>query len=270
MMQLSDKTEDNIARWAGLPPIYWTSRVTRSKPAAEVLLVDADPTRATRSGKMPIIATQQYGMGHVMFVGTDNTWRWRMTPRRLEAEAIRDAMLAVSGALNLYPVDGSPVARAGEGREGLINLSREVMGRPFNYRSIYLPIVRDQIPEFLNVFDFPDASLVSGERDSTNVPGQSLFLMNNPQVLALADAFAQRIAAHEGDGPQRLAYAYELVFARPPTASEMEAIRRFWQEFPRQATAGRSTREAQEQARSAALSAFCQGLFASAEFRYLN
>ena len=215
----------------------------------------------------------QLGSGHHAqnyAVDPDNTWRWRMTPRRLEAEAIRDAMLAVSGELNLYPVDGSPVARAGEGREGLINLARELATKPFNYRSIYLPIVRDQIPEFLNVFDFPDASLVSGERDSTNVPGQSLFLMNNPQVLALADAFARRIAEYEGDGPQRLAYAYELVFARPPTEAEMTAIKRFWQEFPRQAAGGKNTAQAQEQARKAALSAFCQGLFASAEFRYIN
>ena len=215
----------------------------------------------------------QLGSGHHPgnhAVDPDNTWRWRMTPRRLEAEAIRDAMLAVSGELDLYPVDGSPVARAGEGREGLLNLARELTARPFNHRSIHLPIVRDQIPEFLNVFDFPDASLVTGERDSTNVPGQSLFLMNSPQVLALADAFARRLAAFEGDGPQRLAHAYELVFARPPSAAEAEAIRRFWQEFPRQAAGGRSTAQAQEQARNAALSAFCQGLFASAEFRYLN
>lgn len=215
----------------------------------------------------------QLGSGHHaenFAIDPDNTWRWRMTPRRLEAEAIRDAMLAVSGELNLYPIDGSLVTRAGEGREGLINLAREVASKPFNYRSIYLPIVRDQIPEFLNVFDFPDASLVSGERDSTNVPGQSLFLMNNPQVLAMADAFARRIAEYEGDGPQRLAYAYELVFARPPTENEMTAIKRFWQEFPRQAAGGKTTAQAQEQARKAALSAFCQGLFASAEFRYIN
>lgn len=215
----------------------------------------------------------QLGSGHDPAnhaVDPDNTWRWRMTPRRLEAEAIRDAMLAVSGELDLYPPDGSPVARAGEGREGLINLARELVSRPYNHRSIHLPIVRDQIPEFLNVFDFPDASLVSGERDSTNVPGQSLFLMNSPQVLALADAFARRLAAYEGDGPERLAHAYELVFARPPNDREAEAIRRFWQEFPRLAAAGRNTVQAQEQARNAALSAFCQSLFASAEFRYLN
>jgi cytochrome c553 len=215
----------------------------------------------------------QLGSGHDpanQAVDPDNTWRWRMTQRRLEAEAIRDAMLAVSGELDLRPVAGSPVARAGEGREGLLQLAREMAGRSFNHRSIYLPIIRDQIPEFLNLFDFPDASLISGERDSTNVPGQSLFLMNSPQVLALADAFARRLAAFEGEGPQRLGHAYELAFARPPSASEAEAMRRFWQEFPRQFADGRSTAQAREQAFKAALSAFCQSLFASAEFRYLN
>jgi uncharacterized membrane protein len=77
MLQLSDSMEENLARWSALPPVYWVCRVSRAKPAAEVLLVDADPAKASRSGKMPVVASQQYGMGRVMFVGTDNTWRWR-------------------------------------------------------------------------------------------------------------------------------------------------------------------------------------------------
>ena len=76
-MRLAD-TEDESARlWASLPPIYWDAAVVRPKPAAEVLLVDPDPGRATRFGKMPVIAIQQYGVGQVCYVGTDNTWRWR-------------------------------------------------------------------------------------------------------------------------------------------------------------------------------------------------
>ena len=83
-----------------------------------------------------------------------------MYVRRLEAEAIRDAMLAVSGSLNLYPVDGSPVARAGEGRQGLLSIFRgDLTSKTYTYRSIYIPIIRDQIPEMLSVFDYPDASL---------------------------------------------------------------------------------------------------------------
>jgi hypothetical protein len=77
MMRLTDKEEQNGAKWAALPALYWDARVARSKPAAQVLLVDADPAKASRFGKMPVIALQQYGLGQVLYIGTDNTWRWR-------------------------------------------------------------------------------------------------------------------------------------------------------------------------------------------------
>lgn len=77
MLRLSDSEEENAALWKRLPPIYWVARVSRPKPAAEVLLVDPDPARESRFGKMPVMAVQQYGLGQVMYVGTDNTWRWR-------------------------------------------------------------------------------------------------------------------------------------------------------------------------------------------------
>ncbi|MBN2505599.1 MAG: hypothetical protein JXQ71_02780 [Verrucomicrobia bacterium] len=77
MLRLSDKDEENVALWKELPPVFWVARVARPKPAAEVLLVDPDPARETRFGKMPVIAFQKYGLGQVLYVGTDNTWRWR-------------------------------------------------------------------------------------------------------------------------------------------------------------------------------------------------
>lgn len=203
-------------------------------------------------------------------VDPDNRWHWRMNQRRLDAEAIRDAMLSAAGVLDLYPVDGSPVARVREDRQGMIQLLTQMNSQPSRTRSIYLPIIRDQIPEVLATFDFPDASLVSGERDTTNVPGQSLFLMNNPQVLTLADAFAQKLSALPGTALERLSHAYQLTFSRPPTTHELEAIRRFWSRFPELAAEGKQTPQAREKAQLAALSAFCQSLFASAEFRYLN
>jgi cytochrome c553 len=203
-------------------------------------------------------------------IDPENKQHWRMSQRRLDAEAIRDATLAISGTLNLYPIDGSPVARAGEGREGIFNMARELQSKPYPYRSIYLPIIRDQIPEALSTFDFPDASLVTSERDSTNVPSQSLYLMNNPQAIGAADAFAKRIASYEGTPIERLTHAYQLCFARPPTEPELTAIQTFWSRFPDQAANGKQTKEAKDYAQKAALSAFCQSLFASAEFRYLN
>lgn len=77
MLRLSDNDQENAALWKQLPPLYWVAKVARPKPAAEVLLADPDPARESRFGKMPVIALQQYGLGQVMFVGTDNTWRWR-------------------------------------------------------------------------------------------------------------------------------------------------------------------------------------------------
>ena len=77
MLRLSDSPDENAALWEGLPPVYWVARVARPKPAAQVLLVDPDPARESRFGKMPVIALQQYGLGQVLYVGTDNTWRWR-------------------------------------------------------------------------------------------------------------------------------------------------------------------------------------------------
>jgi hypothetical protein len=77
MMKLSDRDDENVALWKAMPPIYWAARVARPKPAAEVLVVDPDPARESRFGKMPVIALQQYGLGQVMYVGTDNLWRWR-------------------------------------------------------------------------------------------------------------------------------------------------------------------------------------------------
>ena len=77
MLKLSPKDDENMAIWKRFTKVYWVARVTRAKPAAQVLLQDADATKATRFGKMPVVAQQQYGLGQVLYFGTDNTWRWR-------------------------------------------------------------------------------------------------------------------------------------------------------------------------------------------------
>ena len=77
MLRLSSKEDESRRKWKELPPIYWDARVARAKPGAESLLVDTDPTKAIRGEKMPVVAFQQYQRGQVVYVGTDNTWRWR-------------------------------------------------------------------------------------------------------------------------------------------------------------------------------------------------
>ena len=74
MLNLAGDGESNDAMWAAMPPIYWVAPVV-AKPGATVLMVD--PSRDTPQGKLPVMAQHEYGLGQVLYVGTDNTWRWR-------------------------------------------------------------------------------------------------------------------------------------------------------------------------------------------------
>src|SRR6185312_15622447 len=116
-------------------------------------------------------------------IDPDNALTWRQTRRRLDAEAVRDALLAVSDRLETRPPVGSVVARAGEGFSGFARFLLNDANRD-RHRAVYLPVMRDQLPEALALFDFAEPSLVIGERATTTVPAQALFLLNNPFVLA--------------------------------------------------------------------------------------
>ncbi|MCE0496718.1 MAG: hypothetical protein LV481_02055 [Methylacidiphilales bacterium] len=76
-LRLDSNDDENRTIWKNLPGIYWDAHVTKAKPAAEVLLEDPSPEKATRAGPMPVVAIQSYGTGQTLFVGTDETWRWR-------------------------------------------------------------------------------------------------------------------------------------------------------------------------------------------------
>lgn len=202
-------------------------------------------------------------------IDPDNTLFWHANVRRLEAEQLRDAILSVSGKLNLYPEEGSAVCRAGEGRQAILSLL-QLSSKPNYDRSVYLPIVRDQLPESLALFDFADPSLVTGDRENTNVPSQGLYLLNSPFVQSLSDSFARRVYDSARDNITRATNAYWLAFGRPPTTQEAQATRAFFMNYQIDAEKARSTKSTRTDLTIYAWSAFCQALFASAEFRYLN
>jgi hypothetical protein len=89
LLKLGGPEEESAAQWARLPPLQWISPVGRAKPAAEVLLTEA-ASGADRAGeaRRPILAIQQYGVGQVLFVGSDNFWRWR----RNDGEALHSGL----------------------------------------------------------------------------------------------------------------------------------------------------------------------------------
>jgi hypothetical protein len=77
MLKLAPDERENAEIWKNFPPIQWINRVQRAKPGAQVLLEDTNPAKVTRYGRMPAMALQQYGVGQTLYMGTDDTWRWR-------------------------------------------------------------------------------------------------------------------------------------------------------------------------------------------------
>jgi cytochrome c553 len=203
-------------------------------------------------------------------VDPDNTLRWRMTPRRLDAESLRDALLAVSEQLDTKPPGGSVVARAGEGpvarfRSGGDSVAAAINDPKNTHRSIYLPIIRDNLPEVLALFDGADPALITGDRATTIVPSQGLFLLNNTFVLRAADAAANKLLKNDDTDAERIRGAFLRFYSRPPTAKEQAAAETFLKAYRAQLTKERVAAAQQERE---SWSAFCQTLFASADFQY--
>ena len=145
--------------------------------------------------------------------------------RRLDAEAIRDAMLSISGRLDPTLYGPSVPVHYAE-RRGLTE------GDPDNgpvdgagRRSIYQEIRRNAHNPFLEVFDLPKPATTRGQRDTTNVPAQSLALLNSPFVIGQAAEWGRRLAEGEAasvDG--RIGHMFVKTLARPPTAAERARV----------------------------------------------
>jgi hypothetical protein len=193
----------------------------------------------------------------------DNYFLWRSNERRLDAEAIRDAMLAASGNLDLAPAERSIVAQIGDGYIGR-NIRPEQFNADSRKRSVYLPIVRDFLPDILGLFDFAEPSLIVASRDVTNVPSQALFMLNSPFVLNQAQSTARRLLAEkDADDRTRIEHAYLLTLARPPSSSEVTRAESYL-------SFGKPVEKGATLASEKDWTNLCQALFASAEFRYVK
>jgi hypothetical protein len=197
----------------------------------------------------------------------DNVYLWRMAPRRLTAEAVRDAMFAMSGTLSEKPPAGSPLAKFEGPVQVLQRFNRGMDLNDTTARSVYLPMIRGQVAESLELFDFAEPSLVTGAREDTSVPAQGLYLLNNPGVMKLAEKTADRLMRDYLSPTERIDAGFRLAFGRPATRTETAAAERFLERF--KATESRGFRRPSDVDR-AAWAAFAQALFAAAEFRYLD
>ncbi|MGE3780318.1 MAG: DUF1553 domain-containing protein, partial [Pirellulaceae bacterium] len=202
-------------------------------------------------------------------VDAENRWLWRSPRRRLPAEAIRDSLLAIGGQLDLSP-GGSPVEGLGvlvtTNNAGAAGFQR----RDSQRRSLYLPIIRSELPAMLTVFDFADPDLVTGKRPVTNVPTQALLLLNDPFVMDCAQRTSEQLlAVADPTDEARVTAAYDRILSRPPTADDLQRAVAFLQ-AARAELAAPGNRADASGAETEAFVRFVHVLLASTEFRILD
>jgi len=151
-----------------------------------------------------------------------NTLLWRFTPRRLAAEEIRDALLAVSGQLDRTP--GGPALTHVKNRSYLFDhTSKDQTSYDSTRRTIYLPVIRNNLYDILQLFDATDATVMSGDRPTTTVATQALFWMNSPLIRDTSARIAEHLlSAKMTSDAERFRELIRAAYAREATTLEVE------------------------------------------------
>ena len=192
----------------------------------------------------------------------ENRLLWRMNRRRLEAEAIRDAIMLVSSGLDLK-MGGSLLAF--KDRE---YVRRDDIDYDRNRRAVYLPVLRSSLYDFFRAFDFADPSVLNGDRGSSVIAPQALFMMNGSVVGEHSLRWADQLLEQAGlDDPGRIRKAYEQAFARPAEPGEIERALGFIRKIEHALS---EREEDPRKRRLLAWQSFCRSLLASNEFVYLG
>jgi hypothetical protein len=186
-------------------------------------------------------------------IDPENRLLSRMNRRRLDAEAIRDSILLASGQLRWN----------GRGPTFPGSLASDYgYEHKTTCRSVYVPVFRNALPDIFEVFDFPDASKVSGVRNASTVAPQALFLMNDPFVMEQAESTAARLLSMQQiDTAGRLEIAYRMLLGRPPTDGERTIAGTFLKSF---------ADESDSEASTIAWTRIVQAIIASPDFRYVK
>jgi cytochrome c553 len=196
----------------------------------------------------------------------ENLLLYRQNRERLEAEPYRDAILAVSGQLDLT-MGGSLLTTADH--DYVTNdQSADKAAYAAPRRSIYLPVIRNSLFDMFQAFDFGDGSTVNGRRAVTVVAPQALFALNSPMVRDAAAGFARRTLAEPAtDDGQRIRRAYRTALGRSATAAETTRVAGYIARY----TAATATIEPDPaKRRERAWQSFCQALLSSNEFLYVD
>ena len=199
-----------------------------------------------------LVTTRAYQMSSVVSVRAaevdpDNVLLSHARTRRVEAESIRDALLAISARLdtNMFGPGVNALAAPAQQRR----------------RSVYLMVRRNFLSPFLETFDAPKPFTTLGKRDVTNVPAQSLALLNDPFVLEQAAQWAEAVLAAEPNTDARVRRMFEMAFARRPSDGELTGSRAYLADLSREYGEGKDKLIWRD---------FAQSLFNLKEFIYIR
>ncbi|HKA06953.1 MAG TPA: DUF1553 domain-containing protein, partial [Gemmataceae bacterium] len=198
-------------------------------------------------------------------VDADNEFLWRFPRRRLDAESIRDTMLAVSGSLDRSPGGPHPFPA--------MTTWDFTQHKPFkavyetDRRSVYLMTQRIQRHPFLALFDGADTNASTATRVMSTTPLQALYLMNDPFVHTQARRLTERLIAECSDDSGRIERAYLLLFGRPPTGEDIASARAY---LGRVSEKLRSAGEPKVRVSAKAWESLARGLMLSNEFVYVD
>ena len=192
----------------------------------------------------------------------DNRWLARHHRRRLDAESVRDSILAASGQLNRAPRHGSDVSQL----DVLINWppgESAVIHRPSTHRSIYLCLLRHAPPPELSAFDLPTGVKPMGQRHVTTAPTSALYLMNNEMVVKQSRRFAVQLLDKAGADPaSRVRWAFRRALQRNPSRAETRRVIKLVN------TLQTETRNPGNE--TSTWATICQALLTTSEFRYID
>jgi len=185
--------------------------------------------------------------------------------RRLEAEEIRDALLQVAGSLDTT-IGGKTIPR--RNREFVFNhTSKDLTTYGSTRRALYMPIIRNNLYDLFQQFDYPDPATSTGLRHSSVVSPQALLMMNSDLATDAARDFAARLFKLSADKEARLRAAYRLAFAREATTEDLRRAENYLTAADASLNSSQrdSTKREQE-----AWALLCQALMMSNEFIYLR
>jgi hypothetical protein len=204
------------------------------------------------------------GTQSLMNADPGNTHLWRFPRRRLEAEAIRDAMLAVSGQLDRTQGQTHPFAPWHKKRYGLNGPFHDEFET--NRRSVYLMTQRLFNHSFLGLFDAPDTKATTTKRTSADVAGQALYLMNSPFIRGQSEAFANRLISKRTTTSDRIELGFQLAYGRSAKPDEQARFEKYVEQFQQVA----ESQEQDESVEHQAWTSIARAILTSNEFFFVD